>query len=421
MLQMAQRDRRASIIHSRFFYGYVIITVSFLIMVVTQGTRPTYGVFFIPMIADFNWGRALISGAFSLSLGLEGIIGIVMGWLNDKFGPRLVLTLSVFFLGLSYGLMSMMGNLWQLYVFYGLISGLAFSGTYVPLVSTVARWFIGRRSAMTGLVVAGIGIGSIITPPVIERLIYGYGWRCSYLILSITVLVVGIVGSQFLRQNSGRVHQRFYGETEFIDQHRNTDGMTLVGAMQTRQFWMFSGIMACLGYSIFTAMVHIAPQAIDLGFSSFTSAGILAAMGGSSIAGNILLGNLADRIGNRRTFMFGFFLTAVFYFVLIFAKDVSVIYLIAIIFGIAYGGMGSSESPLVAKLFGLRSHGLIFGVSCFAFTSGASLGPYLTGLFFDTLGNYRVALIICAVVGVIGLVLATFITSINTQDGRKGL
>ena len=82
------------------------------------------------------------------------------------------------------------------------------------------------------------------------------------------------------------------------------------------------------------------------------------------------------------------------------------LYLFAAIFGFGHGGFAASESPMVAKLFGLKAHGLILGVAVFGFTIGSSTGPVLIGYIFDVTGSYRIAFMVCAFVGIAGLVLS---------------
>ncbi len=137
---------------SKFFYGYIVAITAFFIMVLIWGTYYSFGIFFKPVSTEFGWTRAMTSGAFSLSMIMYGLLGIVMGGLNDRLGPRLVMTFCGFFLGLGYLLMSQTNTIWQLYLFYGGIIGIGMGGSWVPLTSTIARWFVKRRSMVTGIV-----------------------------------------------------------------------------------------------------------------------------------------------------------------------------------------------------------------------------------------------------------------------------
>jgi len=236
---VSQEVRQSPGSEPKFFYGYIVVGAAFFTMVVIFGVYLAFGVFFKPVLTEFGWTRAMTSGAFSLSMVVHGLLGIVMGGLNDRFGPRIVMTLCGFLLGLGYLLMSQIGAVWQLYLFYGLIIGIGMGGSWVPLLSTVARWFATRRSMMTGIVVAGIGIGTLIVPPVANWLISTYDWRTSYIILGSIVLVVVVLAAQFLRRDPAQMGQVPYGGSRGGEQMLkvDTEGFSLREAVYTRQFY----------------------------------------------------------------------------------------------------------------------------------------------------------------------------------------
>jgi MFS family permease len=387
----------------RFFYGYIVVIVAFLIMVVSWGLYSVFGVFFNPLLTEFGWTRAMTSGAFSVSMILSGVLGIVMGGLTDRFGPRLVVTLCGIFLGLGYLLMSQISALWQLYLFYGVIIGIGVSGIWVPLLSSVARWFVRRRSLMTGIVVAGVGIGGLVAPMVISRLIAAYDWRLSYAIQGITILMVMVLGAQFFKRAPAQQGQLPYGENEGKQQELTSEAkaFSFKEAIYTAQFWLLFAMFVCYGFCTFSVLVHIVPHAIELEISAINAANILASVSGISVLGNFVLGSVGDRIGNKWIFIISFILmSAVLFWML---------YLFAVVFGFALGGMATSESPLVARLFGLSSHGLIFGVVGFGHIIGGAVGPVVAGYIFDLTLSYQMAFLVCAVVGVAGLILTAML------------
>jgi MFS family permease len=164
-------------------------------------------------------------------------------------------------------------------------------------------------------------------------------------------------------------------------------------------------MLFCFGYGAFTIMVHIVPHVTELGISAESAANILAINGGVGIFGNFVLGGImGDRIGNRNAFVVGFVLMITSLFWLIFVREVGMLYLFAIVFGLALGSMGTSESPLVARLFGLRSHGMIYAVVALGFTAGGAVGPVMSGYLFDLNGDYRLAFLSCTLLGVVGLI-----------------
>jgi MFS family permease len=400
----------------QFFYGYAVVGAALLIMAIMWGAYNSFGVFFEPVSDYFKWTRTIISGGLSLSWIMQGVLGIIMGRLTDRLGPRVVLTISGFLVGLGYLLMWKIGAVWQLYLFYGVIIGSGMGGSWVPIVSTVARWFAKRRSLMTGIVLSGISIGTLIGAPVASRLISAYDWRMSYVIVSGIVLVVVVLAAQFLRRDPTQVKQRPYGENEGEKQEpvSETHFFSLREAAHTRQFWFTSGMFFCFGFCFYTIMTHIVLHAIGLGISSTSAANILATIGGLSIVGRIVLGSAADRFGNRQVFIMGFILMAAALFWLVPAKELWALYLFVVVFGFAVGGCATSESPLVAGLFGLRSHGLILGViNLLGFIFGAAAGPLIGGYIFDTTSSYQLAFIICAAISVVGLILTVLLSPLQ--------
>ena len=403
-----------------FFYGYIVVVAVLCIMVVIWGTFYTFGVFFTPLLNELGWTRAVTSGAFSLAMIMFGLLGIIMGGLSDRFGPRMVMTFCGFLIGSGYLLMSQVNTAWQLYLFYGVVMGAGLGGAFVPLVSAVARWFVKRRGIMTGIVVSGIAIGALIGPLVANWLISTYGWRVSYMILGSTVLVIVILAAQFLRRDPTQVGQMAYGEDEGEERRLRleTEGFSLREAIYTRQFWITLAMLFFYGFSLFTIIVHITPHAIELGISAATAATILATIGIMSIFSRIVLGSASDRIGNRQVFIIGFILMSAALFWLVPATEIWKLYLFAGVFGFAYGGGGASESPLVAALFGLRSHGLILGVINLGVTTGGAVGPFVAGYIFDVTGSYQIAFVVCAVTAILGLTLAVALRSVRETGGK---
>ncbi len=387
-------------------------------MVVMWGTFNTFGVFFKPLLTDFGWTRAMTSGAFSLSSIVFGFLNIVAGRLTDRFGPRMIMIAFGFFLGLGYLLMSQISAIWQLYLFYGVLVGIGMGGSIVPLASTIARWFVRRRAMMTGIIFAGMGLGTTIMPPVANRLISTYGWQTSYIIVGIMALVLIISAAQFLRRDPSQMGQLPYGASEVREESLKSGvrGFSLREAIHTRQFWLLSAMYFCFLFCGVSITVHIIVHAIGQGVSATIAANTLAVIGGASIASMVVMGNAADRIGIRSGFIIAFILMSVALFCLLGAKGVWMLFLSAAIFGLAYGSLQVLFSPLVAELFGLSSHGVILGIAAFAGNIGAAVGPVLAGRIFDITTSYNLAFLTCGGVGIIGLILTLLLRPAHRQD-----
>ncbi len=392
---------------SGFFYGYIVVLVAFFVLVIMLGLLYSFGVFLKPLSAEFGWTRAMTSGAYSMGLLITGLLYMVTGRLNDRFGPRIVITACGFLLGLGYLLMSQISALWQLYLFWGVIVAMGLSGGFVPMTSTVARWFVQRRGVMTGIVTAGVGAGTMIVPPVASWLISSYGWRTAFLVIGIIALVLLMLAAQFLKRDPSKTGQLPYGENEVKPENSISEakGFSFREAVHTQQFRMVWTIYFFFGVSLGTVMVHIVPHATDLGISVMIAANILAIIGGLNIVGRIGIGSVSDRAGRKSSLIIGFVLFLVALLWLQLARELWMLYLFAIIFGFGMGGVVALQSPVAAELFGLRAHGAILGAVVFGTATGGAIGSLLAGRIFDITGGYYLAFLVCAVLAIVGLIL----------------
>jgi MFS family permease len=393
-----------------YFYGYTIVITATIIMTVCMGAYYSFGVFLKPIASDFGWSRALTSGAFSISVIVMGLTGLFFGRMNDRFGPRLVLTLSGFLIGIGYLLSYLIDSLWQLYFFYGVLTGVGLGGVFVPLASTVARWFVARRGIMTGIAISGIGIGSLVSPPIANQLISNYDWRISYLFIGGITLVVATIAAQFLKRDPSVIGQVPYGSTQVVNQRVNHRGVdfSLNAAISTSQFWLTFALSLFFGFSLTAIMVHIAPYATDAGISATTAASFISMIGIGSILGRLFLGKIGDRIGYRAIYILCFIMMSLSILWIIFISSILSIYIFALVFGISYGGSAMAQSLLVAELFGMKSHGVIMGATGIGFSIGCAAGPFTVGYIFDITYHYQLGLIISLISAVLAL-LATIL------------
>ena len=335
---------------------------------------------------------------------------IIIGRLNDRFGPRFVVTGCGLSLGLGYLLMSHISAIWELYLFYGVMVGLGLSGASAPLLSTISRWFVRRRGLMTGIVLAGVGTGGFIMPQVARWLISSYGWRSSYTMVGAVALVLIVTAAQFVRQDPARMGLSPYGAKE-VDGKKNPDlsqprALSLKETVQTRQFWTLFTMFFCGLFCLGIMAVHIAIYATGMGISTTSAANILATMVGASAVGRIVLGMAGDRLGNKSALVICFVLMTVATFWLQVAHETWMLYFFVIVFGFSFGGLIALLVPTIAELFGLASLGALFGATICGGQIGEAIGPLLAGMIFDTTGSYRIAFLICAVLSVTGLVLS---------------
>ncbi|MGB2813753.1 MAG: MFS transporter, partial [Dehalococcoidales bacterium] len=171
-------------------------------------------------------------------------------------------------------------------------------------------------------------------------------------------------------------------------------------------------------FCLLIIMVHIVPHATDMGISSTAAAGVLAAIGGISMAGRFATGVAIDRIGNRLSMVICFILLILVLLWLQMARELWMFYLFAVVYGIAHGGLFTAISPIVAEYFGLRAHGALFGIVFFSSMVGGAIGPVLAGHIFDTTGSYTIAFWTCTAVGAFALLLILSLRQVRPSSGR---
>ena len=402
-------------------YSYVITGACFSIQAIGIGCYVSFGVFFNPIIAEFGWSRATLSGAQSIAFLLMGFLGIFVGRLNDKVGPRRMMAITGVFFGLGYLLMSRLGAVWQLYLFYGLVFGIGLSAVDVIPMSTTARWFVRRRGIMTGVVKVGTGAGQLTIPLLASLLIMHYGWRTAYTILGVGALLLLISIGQLLRRDPAEMGLPGDEETEAVGSRPRaaTLGLSADRALRTRQFWTLCGVCLANVYCLLTVMVHIVPHASDYMTSPAAAAAVLAAIGGVSMAGRFGIGILIDRIGSKRAMMLSFGLLTLSLLWLQAAQEAWMLYAFALTYGVAHGGFFTALSPIVADYFGLRAHGTLFGMVTFCGNVGGAIGPFLAGYIFDVTGAYRLAFWLCVGMSVLGLALLASVQPIAEPNAGE--
>ncbi|MCG6534167.1 MAG: MFS transporter [Syntrophales bacterium LBB04] len=387
----------------RFFYGYIIVLCSFLILMIAWGAQYSFGVFFKPMLKEFGFSRAVLSGAYSTNLIIQAIACIFTGKLSDKYGPRLVVTVCGACLGISYLLMSQTQELWQIYIIFGILASIGVAGTWVPLLSTISRWFVFRRGLMCGITAAGIGVGVMVMPPLSSYFISSFGWRTSYIIIGITVLVLIIISAQLLKRDPSQIGQSALGESD--EQEDGSLSFTFREALRTRQFWLISGVYLLMAACMHSVLVHIVPHATDVGIAEVTAASIISVIGAVSIITKVVVGIAIDRLGNKPVALLITSFMLISLLIIQFSNALWVFYVFAVFFAIGYGGFAAIQSPYLAELFGLKYHGTIFGFTFFIL-GAAAFGPFVAGKIFDVTASYQLAFVMLAILSFVAILFA---------------
>ncbi|MEW6663702.1 MAG: MFS transporter [Thermodesulfobacteriota bacterium] len=382
----------------RMFHGYVVTAAGFGVWLIGWGAYSTcFGVFVKPLEAEFGWSRAEISMAYSLLFFFQALFGIPMGWLTDRLGPRFLTAVVGSLMGLSYLLLSRVDALWQFIVCYGLLGGLGTSILNVPVMVAVTRWFVARRGLMMGIVQAGAGIGGFFFPPLAGWLIQTHGWRSAYWVLGLFCLLGMVLSGLFLHGDPADVGQSPDGIRDHVPAMEREEDVSIPAKDSLREeflsrpFFLLTGIFLSFGFCRATFLAHIAPHVQDLGFSLTVGAHLIALISAFSVLGRIGMGRVADRIGNRPALVVSFAATAGILFWGLAAHHLWMLYVFALVFGLAWGSQAVLRFAVTSEAFGLSSLGLLMGVLSFSESMAAMFGSYIAGDIFDRFGTYAPA------------------------------
>ena len=321
----------------RLFHGWWVVAAAFAITFLGFGSAYTFSNFLEPLQRDFGASRGSVSLVFSLAGFLYFGLGIVSGPLADRFGSRPLVLIGMTLLGLGLALASAAHSLIEVYAAYGLGVGLGMGCAYVPAIGAVQRWFVRRRGFASGLAVAGIGVGTLVMPPLASLLIGSFGWRGAYLALAALALVLGC-GMALLIENDPSGRGLNPDGDELAAQTVQAGGAAVGEAIRSGRF--ISLYAACLicSFGVFVPFVHLVPFARDHGIAASMAAVLLGVIGLGSTAGRFFLGTVADRMGRERALLMMFVGMAASLAIWALSANVWSLAVFAFVYGVFYGG-----------------------------------------------------------------------------------
>lgn len=402
----------ANALAGRVYYGWIVVGVAALTVMIAAGVRGAPAVLIHPLEQDFGWARASISIAAALGLLLYGFVSPAAGAIIDRFGPRRLMLVGVLLVGVSTLLSSAMSELWQLHLLWGVLSGIGTGLAAAVLPATVAtRWFVKRRGLVVGILGASISAGALIIVPLLMWLFVTTGWQSGVLILGMIVLSLLPVIWFLMRDSPEELGLR-------LRQHEPEIPAPAPGAIagspsvmsraiRVPEFWLLSGtFFICGATSNGIIGTHLVPHSIDIGIREVTAATIVGIMGAMNFIGTIGSGILTDRYDPRKLLAIYYILRGLSLFLLPFMIGFWGLVIFAIVFGLDFIATVPPTVALTADIFGKQSVGLVFGWIFLAHQTGASSAAYLGGLARDSFGDYQLAFFTAGALAVAGGLLA---------------
>jgi len=355
-----------------------------------RGLGDTYAVFLLPLERDLGWTRSELTSVYSIYLLVNGCTAPLVGLLFDRLGPRWVYGGGMLSLGAAMLLAGGLTQLWQFYVFIGVLVGIGVSlNGMVPASALLARWYRERLATAIGVAYSAFGVGTVLFVPLVQYLVGEYGWRESYRILGWTLLILAPLVMLVVPWKS------FAAGGARHDAPRPGEGWTLAAALRARVFWGLIQVFFCTAAGMFSIVVQLVAFFVEAGFSPLAAAtafGIVGLFSAMSVMGS---GLVAERFGYRQTVTASVCGSVSGMLILIALTAAPSWFLLALfvpVFGFCMGVRGPIVSSIAARYFAGPRVATIYGIVYASNAVGAAFGSLAGGLLHDLTGGYRVGL-----------------------------
>ena len=377
-----------------------IVGYSILIILISMGTRQTFGIYLQPVADELGIGREL----FSLAIAIQSIIGGLpfAGVLADRYGSRWVAIGGGLLFALSMYLMSIVTHWTGLMLGFGLLSGVSLSCvSYVVVLGAVVQVVPPeRRSRTFGFITAAGSVGMFVVVPVAQRILNAHGWRTAFAIFAVFVGLIALLAMGY------PTRKQQVADDEIADKPSDSLTQVLAKASQHSGYWLLTiGFFVC-GFHVSFVASHLPAYLTDNGLSGTAGATALSLVGLFNLFGSTLFGYLGDHY-RKKYLLSGLYLgRSIIISLFIFFPVTETT---AMIFGAAIGFLWLATVPLtsgtVAQIFGPRYLSTLYGIVFFSHQIGSFLGVWLGGRIYDATGMYTPVWVIAIILGVLAFIV----------------
>jgi len=386
-------------------YGWVIVAAGALITCIAMGAMFSLPVYLQPISTETGWTTAGISLAMTVGFVVMGVAGFIWGTLTDRIGARPVVLVAAGLLGLGLLIASQASDLLVFQLAYGGLVGAAGGAFFAPLIATTLAWFDKHRSLAVSLVSIGGGVAPMVITPFASILISTYGWRPAMLMTAIAAWVI-IVPAALLIRRPPEVAVAPTPSDAAPAPTAKRPGTFPWAALRSPQFIVLAAtfFFCCAAHS--GPIFHTVTYAILCGAAPLAAATIYSVEGVAGLFGRLFFALLADRFGVKPVIIGGLVLQAVGIYTYIYVGELTHFYLLALVLGLAYGGVMPLYSVLARDYFPPHILGTVLGAITMTSSIGMAFGPVGGGWIFDTFGDYYWLYLSSAAIGLAAALMA---------------
>ena len=397
------QENRQGLDQPGLFYGWFMVAAGFFILCFAMGTiLNCYSLFVKPICEDLGYARQQIALNASLHSCGQMTVALFSGKIFKRFKPRTVMIASAVVMTAATVSYSFATSLPMFYL-SAILVGLSMGGiTTVPLSLIISNWFHQKRGTAIGICFTGSGVGGMIFSPIVGKVIVQSGWRAAFLVLAGVMAVTLLPLALFIKNSPKDKGLRPLGEgREITNIQEIGDGVTLSEAKGTAKFWLILGVSVVMSASSGPLMNTLSPYLTDLGYD-YSFAAMMASLSMGALAvGKTALGQIYDRVGNRKATALAGVAAVLGLASMVFAQNKIALapYLVGTGFACAFG---SVAYPILTRaLFGEKDYTSIYGVVSFANSLGVAISPIIATWFYDNMGSYRYAYYVMIVAAVV--------------------
>ena len=382
---------RVNYLRDQYHYAWLVVGMGTMLRVTANFVSQAFAVILVVLQTDFAWGVTAIVLAQVFRSVVSALLSPVAGWLGDRYGARKSLFVAATLYVAGMLLLSSVNQLWQLYLYYSLVLGLAQALFTVNIPTTVAAWFKRKLGVAVGIQQSIGGMGASVTAPVLALLVSVTGWQVGFWIIAAVGGVILFSLLFFFHSEPADRGMKPLGATDDeptpvpvnSETARLRSKVFLQHARRTRAFWNlpFIHFLGCLGHAI--VIWHVVFFATQQGMSLAAAAWIVTIYTMASVSSRLFIPILADHFGAKATMILPYALQGVTVVMLFWAQSAWEFYLFAVLFGIGFGGEMSAFLIANRQYYGMGPVRSIFGFQHLGSGFGMAVGGLVGGVVFD--------------------------------------
>ncbi|MBP2026682.1 MFS family permease [Acetoanaerobium pronyense] len=399
--------------------GYKVLLAGLFINL-TIGVLYSWSVISKALIADYGWSSSEASLPYSVAIMVWGTTLLIAGRLQDKIGPRKVVTLGVILTGAGLIISGLVQSTSMITASFGILVGSGIGFAYATVTPPALKWFHPSKKGMvTGIVVSGMGLASLYIAPSTTKLLQVFGISKTFLILGTFILAVAVPLAQLIKNPpQGYIPeepvQKSTKEKKISPamESRDFNWREMMHTKQFYMFWIMFAFASSAGLMIIGNIATIAKTQASVE-NGFFLVGLLAIFNAS---GRLIGGSLSDKIGRLKTMMIFFAIQAIN--MLVFSTYTSTlgISIGTAIAGLSYGSLLCLFPSVIADYYGVKNFGANYGVLFTAWGVSGVIGPIIAGTVVDVTGSFTLSYTISSVLLGIALVMAFFIKPLASEE-----